>query len=75
MIETTVESELGIQKLREFIGEEFLAPKVDVAIRNPDTKEVRAVKVGRNEPCPCGSGEKFKKCCFRKVGCGLEVVK
>jgi uncharacterized protein len=20
-------------------------------------------KVGRNEPCPCGSGEKYKKCC------------
>ncbi|MBI3920989.1 MAG: SPASM domain-containing protein, partial [Armatimonadetes bacterium] len=20
-------------------------------------------KVGRNEPCPCGSGQKFKKCC------------
>lgn len=22
-------------------------------------------KVGRNEPCPCGSGKKFKKCCGR----------
>lgn len=22
-----------------------------------------AVQVGRNEPCPCGSGRKFKKCC------------
>lgn len=22
-----------------------------------------AIKVGRNEPCPCGSGRKFKKCC------------
>ena len=21
-------------------------------------------KVGRNEPCPCGSGLKFKKCCL-----------
>jgi len=20
-------------------------------------------KAGRNEPCPCGSGRKFKKCC------------
>ena len=20
-------------------------------------------KIGRNEPCPCGSGRKFKKCC------------
>ncbi len=24
----------------------------------------RAVKVGRNDPCPCGSGKKFKKCCL-----------
>jgi uncharacterized protein len=22
-----------------------------------------AFKVGRNEPCPCGSGKKYKKCC------------
>jgi hypothetical protein len=21
------------------------------------------VKIGRNQPCPCGSGKKFKKCC------------
>ena len=21
-------------------------------------------KVGRNEPCPCGSGKKYKKCCL-----------
>jgi preprotein translocase subunit SecA len=20
-------------------------------------------KVGRNDPCPCGSGQKYKKCC------------
>ncbi|MGD9857709.1 MAG: SEC-C metal-binding domain-containing protein [Planctomycetaceae bacterium] len=23
----------------------------------------REVKVGRNDPCPCGSGKKYKKCC------------
>jgi len=23
-------------------------------------------KTGRNDPCPCGSGKKFKKCCLRK---------
>jgi tetratricopeptide (TPR) repeat protein len=26
---------------------------------------VRRQKVGRNEPCPCGSGKKFKRCCGR----------
>ena len=24
----------------------------------------RGTKVGRNDPCPCGSGKKFKKCCM-----------
>jgi uncharacterized protein YecA (UPF0149 family) len=23
----------------------------------------RAAKIGRNEPCPCGSGKNYKKCC------------
>jgi preprotein translocase subunit SecA len=23
-------------------------------------------KVGRNDPCPCGSGKKYKKCCMKK---------
>jgi len=26
---------------------------------------IRAEKVGRNDPCPCGSGKKYKKCCGR----------
>ena len=24
-------------------------------------------KVGRNDPCPCGSGKKYKKCCLGKT--------
>jgi hypothetical protein len=32
--------------------------------RNPDAKQ----KAGRNQPCPCGSGKKFKNCCMRKQG-------
>jgi len=23
------------------------------------------IKIGRNEPCPCGSGKKYKKCCLK----------
>jgi len=38
--------------------------------RSPEKKRepVRnlAKKVGRNDPCPCGSGKKFKACCMRK---------
>lgn len=29
---------------------------------NKDTQAV-SQKVGRNDPCPCGSGKKYKKCC------------
>jgi hypothetical protein len=27
--------------------------------------QAKAVKVGRNDPCPCGSGKKYKRCCGR----------
>lgn len=27
---------------------------------------VNEKKIGRNEPCPCGSGKKYKKCCLNK---------
>ena len=30
------------------------------------TQQVHLSEVGRNDPCPCGSGEKYKKCCLRK---------
>ena len=26
-------------------------------------KPAKSGKIGRNEPCPCGSGKKYKKCC------------
>ncbi|MCP4603540.1 MAG: hypothetical protein GY847_23980 [Proteobacteria bacterium] len=32
---------------------------------NPITPAKAAPSVGRNEPCPCGSGKKYKKCCGR----------
>jgi uncharacterized protein YecA (UPF0149 family) len=28
---------------------------------------VRGAKIGRNDPCPCGSGNKYKKCCGAKA--------
>ena len=30
---------------------------------NPKPPPRQVDKVGRNDPCPCGSGKKFKKCC------------
>ncbi len=54
------------------------APKSSPASRLDDTAEPsvesilqparrEAPKVGRNEPCPCGSGKKFKNCCGRNA--------
>ncbi len=36
----------------------FLPPK--------KTEQAVSEKIGRNEPCPCGSGKKYKKCCLLK---------
>lgn len=33
----------------------------------PHERLVRRIRVGRNEPCPCNSGRKFKKCCLNKA--------
>jgi hypothetical protein len=34
---------------------------------HPVTFVRRNAQVGRNDPCPCGSGKKFKKCCYGKT--------
>ena len=30
----------------------------------PGTLVRAAPRIGRNDPCPCGSGKKYKKCCL-----------
>ena len=32
-------------------------------VLDPKPVTLSTAKVGRNDPCPCGSGQKFKKCC------------
>ena len=32
------------------------------------------MKVGRNDPCPCGSGKKYKKCCIEKDQESAQVI-
>ncbi len=40
------------------------APPAPMAPRTEITQPVRTTpKIGRNAPCPCGSGKKYKKCC------------
>lgn len=35
-------------------------------IRNRESQVIKPVLPGRNDPCPCGSGKKFKNCCAGK---------
>jgi preprotein translocase subunit SecA len=30
---------------------------------NESPRETKDKKIGRNDPCSCGSGKKYKKCC------------
>jgi preprotein translocase subunit SecA len=67
----TVSSLLRLQIQREADVEAF-APEEDPAISYsggeeaaPQPVQRKGGKVGRNDPCPCGSGKKYKKCCGR----------
>ena len=35
--------------------------------RKQETVRRETPKVGRNDPCPCGSGKKYKHCCGRNA--------
>jgi uncharacterized protein YecA (UPF0149 family) len=43
-------------------------PDGEAQSRKPIERE--EPKVGRNDPCPCGSGKKYKKCCGAKAAAG-----
>ena len=48
-------------ELKAFISKQpVMSPK-----RGEGNQPVHVIKIGRNEPCPCGSGKKYKKCCGR----------
>ncbi|MDU9047671.1 MAG: DUF1186 domain-containing protein [Candidatus Electrothrix sp. Rat3] len=51
-----VEIALGVREKRS-------APKPQLWEFAPPAGQATKKKVGRNEPCPCGSGKKYKKCC------------
>ena len=48
-----------ISEFRKRKGEWFFHDGREV----PVTVRRQSPKVGRNDPCPCGSGKKYKKCC------------
>jgi len=44
----------------------FMAANVDLS-DSKKTPSADGIKIGRNDSCPCGSGVKYKKCCFLKL--------
>ncbi len=53
------DTQQAIEKMRALFREQALFSLA----KNPPAK---SKKIGRNEPCPCGSGKKYKKCCGMK---------
>jgi tetratricopeptide (TPR) repeat protein len=53
--------------MRAIVGRERLRGR---SARGGDRKQSGDVSVGRNDPCPCGSGKKFKHCCLAKDAIG-----
>lgn len=50
-----------LHEISQFVkeGEQWYYVDGEIQPQQP----VRSAKIGRNEPCPCGSGKKYKKCC------------
>jgi uncharacterized protein len=53
----------GVMKIYRYFKEQRL--RTGNTVRDSTSYRRIAPKVGRNEPCPCGSGKKFKQCCGR----------
>jgi SEC-C motif len=43
---------------------QMIAVSAGLTDRADETRTAEGGKVGRNDPCPCGSGKKYKKCCL-----------
>ncbi|RKY40109.1 MAG: preprotein translocase subunit SecA [Candidatus Omnitrophota bacterium] len=55
---------------KNYVHSEYSSLSKDVSDLSKESSKhmrVRGKKVGRNDPCPCGSGKKYKKCCGRNL--------
>ncbi len=48
----------------------LLDPRLARRAEHPGQEVVVVSKIGRNDPCPCGSGKKYKHCCLQKEAAG-----
>ena len=54
-----VRAEIRQNVERKEVSKKKLTNESDEAVK----KQAKSAKVGRNDPCPCGSGKKYKQCC------------
>jgi len=57
------EKSIQHHEVAEFVKTEGRWYFMDGQAPKPTTIKRQAPKIGRNDPCACGSGKKFKKCC------------
>ena len=48
--------------------------KIIKEMKKGQNKVGKKVKIGRNDPCPCGSGRKYKQCCMNKPQQGTDLI-
>jgi preprotein translocase subunit SecA len=41
-------------------------PQQKMSYSTDESPENSGKKIGRNDPCPCGSGKKYKQCCAKR---------
>uniref|UniRef100_A0A7C5US05 Protein translocase subunit SecA n=1 Tax=candidate division CPR3 bacterium TaxID=2268181 RepID=A0A7C5US05_UNCC3 len=56
------------QEGREGVYKEVAQSVMEKENKRKEVKHVKSGKIGRNDPCPCGSGKKYKRCCYPKYG-------
>ena len=62
-----VEIKLGLRTKRETPQPNYVYPEFENIAGITDDLKSNKKKIGRNDPCPCGSGKKYKKCCLNKT--------
>ncbi|MBQ4618033.1 MAG: preprotein translocase subunit SecA [Clostridia bacterium] len=59
----TVEVRQNEEPKREQVAKETGTSAGDGTLEKKPVRNTASDKIGRNDPCPCGSGKKYKKCC------------
>ena len=60
-----LKAQLPEQQVERKSLEAEVAEQERLLARRPSLRPTRPNRIGRNDPCPCGSGRKFKHCCMR----------